>query len=298
MCFTVVYLHFSLSLSFSSASVTRPTPFAKDSISVTRHHRLSQPSQLKLNVHHLLSFGVTLQHVYYIDKMVQLERYPKGTKVVFIHRDGRDVAISFRARGYSWEKSVNRWVDDNMAALPFLDSGQALAVSFEKLTSSATVLQTMREVAKYVGIEATDADLAMALLPGTHQHAYQEYCTAYENDREKFTDLSASLVQLLSGRSSDLDEDKMKASMDRHDGKDDDLNNVEGGIERKGIEEVLQSKNSSRLERHNAFRTWQMSQAWTEIIQTSDRDWSVDEERYFMGREDVQELMRRFGYSY
>jgi hypothetical protein len=237
-----------------------------------------------------------LQHVYHIEKMLQLEVLPQTTKIVFIHRDGRDVAVSFRARGYSWEKSVNRWVEDNTAALPYLDSGQAYAVSFEKLTSKATVLETLRGVVEYLGIEATDAELGMALLPGTHQHSYQEYCTAYKNDNEKLADLAASLVQMLSERGSELDEHEMKASMDhRNIGKDDDPDDV-GGNEKIDIEDVLQNKSSNRLERHNAFRTWQMSQAWSEIIQSTDREWSADERRYFMGREDVQVLMRRFGY--
>jgi hypothetical protein len=222
-----------------------------------------------------------VQHVYFIEKMLELDSNPGNTKIVFIHRDGRDVATSFRARGYSWQKAVTRWVEDNEAALPFVDSGKALAVGFEELTDGRHVLSTLRRVADYLGIGAvTERDLALSLLPGTRQHDYQEYCTAYSNDDEKFSDLASSLVEVLAGQARQISGEN-------------------GGSVNSTVENGGGSKASggnSKLELHNMFRTWQMSQAWTEIAPSRQWTWTAEEETWFWGRGEVKRLMRRFGY--
>lgn len=223
--------------------------------------------------------------------MITLNARPNTTKIVFVHRDGRDVAISFRARGYNWEKSVNRWVEDNEAAIPFLDSGQAMAVSFEELTSKETVLKTLQSIAEYLGIDVTTSELSLALLPGTYEHKYQEYCTAYKNDEEKFKDLSASLVAMLANQDLSLSEDEMQKTVQKGDETDEQTQSGQNDFEN-----LSDTRKNSKLERHNEFRTWQMSQAWTEVERPSSRDWTKEEEKYFMEREDVQRLMHRFGY--
>jgi len=208
--------------------------------------------------------------VYHIEKMLELDPIENNTRIIFIHRDGRDVAASFRSRGYSWEKAINRWVDDNSIALPFIDSGAALPVSFEGLTSAKSVLRELKKVAAFLELPVDGTEVAFALLPGTKTRQYQEYCTPYANDEEKFDDLTASLVTMLAGKESPLAERPDPEKLD------DDL--------------------SEKMVEHNAFRTWQMAQAWTEVIPPVSRNWTWEEERYFFGRNDVRQLMKRFAY--
>jgi len=197
-----------------------------------------------------------------------------NTRVIFLHRDGRDVAISMRARGYSWAKSVGRWVEDNSAVLTYLDSRNVLSVSFEELTNAASVLRTLRQVADFLELPATDEQLALALMPGTHPHEYQEYCTAYRTDEEKAADLAASLVSVMARQAT------VSATAI-----DDD--------EQQGEDE----EGSSKLKKHNEFRTWQMSQAWAEVPTVVDRDWSENEKQEFYANQKAVHLMKRFGYK-
>jgi hypothetical protein len=50
-------------------------------------------------------------HVYSIDKIFKVIKDPK---IIVIIRDGRDVVASLYKRYDNFEKSVNRWIDDNM----------------------------------------------------------------------------------------------------------------------------------------------------------------------------------------
>lgn len=208
--------------------------------------------------------------------MFEMETVPGNTRVIFIHRDGRDVALSFKARGYSWDKSVARWVDDNRAAVPFLDRPEVLSVGFEELTTAGSVLPMLRRVADFLGLQVTDGQLVVALVPGTQPHDYQEYCSAYRNDAEKAADLAASLVAVIAGKGANLFEGQSE-------GQD-------------GVPSSGETLTGSKLEQHNAFRTWQMSQAWAEVPKVQRREWSAEEERQFYDNEAAMELMRRFGY--
>ena len=202
--------------------------------------------------------------------MLDLDPLKNNTRIIFIHRDGRDVAASFRARGYSWEKAITRWVEDNSIALPFIETGAALPVSFEKLTSAKGVLQQLQQVAAFLELPVDGTELALALLPGTRTRQYQEYCTPYASDEEKFDDLIASLVDVLAGK--------------------------EAPLTRKPDPEDVDEDLSEKMVEHNAFRTWQMAQAWAEVVPPTSRNWTWEEERYFFGRNDVRQLMKRFGY--
>jgi hypothetical protein len=204
---------------------------------------------------------------------------PPGSRVVFIHRDGRDVALSFRARGYKWGAAVGRWAADNAAAEAHLDSGAALAVAFKDLTTADTVLGTLERVAAFLGVAASREALALALLPGTRAHAYQEYCTAYGSDAERARDLHAALVSTLAAA----------GGARRGAGPGAGGGGAGGG--------GSAGEGGSRLERHNAFRTWQMAQAWAEVVEPEEREWTEEEEAYFWSRDDVARLMARFGYS-
>ena len=221
--------------------------------------------------------------------MLELDPIHNNTRVIFIHRDGRDVASSFKARGYSLEKAVNRWVEDNSAIIPYIDSRVAMPVSFEELTSKKGVLKVLRRVADFLQLPVTDAELSLSLLPGTKEHQYQEYCTAYGNDDEKFEDLSASLVQFLA--------DKGAAALSLSPPATAEAVSPTSAATYKATEEDRKSGGlSDTMVEHNEFRTWQMMQAWTEIPPITKRQWSWEEERYFFGRNDVRNLMKRFGY--
>jgi len=52
----------------------------------------------------------TPNHVYHIDKIFDCVESPK---VIVITRDGRDVVSSLNKRYSDFQKSVNRWIDDN-----------------------------------------------------------------------------------------------------------------------------------------------------------------------------------------
>lgn len=217
-----------------------------------------------------LSFSFFLQHVYFINKMLELDPLKNNTRIIFVHRDGRDVAVSFKNRGYTIEKAVDRWVEDNTAALPYLESGAALAVPFEELTSAAGVLRVLRQVADFLELQVLDVEFPLALMPGTRSRQYQEYCTPYRNDDEKIADLAASLVNVLAGKQPPQ---SMKPS-----------------------EADLEDGLGDNIVEHNTFRTWQMAQAWAEVRPPTSRNWTWEEERYFYNREDVRKLMRRLGY--
>lgn len=218
-----------------------------------------------------------MQHVHHIPKMLELGP-PGATRIVFIHRDGRDVAHSFKARGYGWAKAVSRWVDDNTAALPFLDAGAAMAVGFEQLAHRSSVLSTLRRVADFLSIPASNDQLVLALLPGTREHAYQEYCTAYRNDEDKQEDLRAGLVGSLAAQGAAAGTVASQETFREASAEDD--------------------HSGSAIRQHNALRTWQMTQAWTEVVAApAARELSKEEEEYFWGRSDVAALMARFGYG-
>lgn len=223
--------------------------------------------------------------MHYLNKILEMdskqrldnESKRKSTKIVFIHRDGRDVALSFKARSYNWTTAVNRWVEDNKVAIPYIESGDAFPVSFEKLTQASTVLSTLRQIAEFLNIEATDAELGMALMPGMKQHAYQEYCASYANDKEKSQDLAESLAAVLASKKAPLVNE----------------------IEEEGVDAEFEANGRKRGEkyvRHNAFRTWQMMQAWAEVGPKEEWNWTEDEKNEFYSREDAMKLMRYFGY--
>ena len=213
--------------------------------------------------------------------MLELDPLPNNTRIIFIHRDGRDVAASFATR-YSWEKAISRWVEDNTEVLPYLDAGVALPVKFEDLTSGAGVLRVLRSVADFLELPVVDAELALALLPGTKERQYQEYCTPYASDDEKFADLASSLVDVLAGKEGPGSIKPLAEDLEDGDG-DEDNGSGSGGLSELMIE-------------HNAVRTGQMAEAWGEVVSPAKRDWSWEDERYFYGRSDVRQLMKRFGY--
>lgn len=199
------------------------------------------------------------------------------TRIIFIHRDGRDVAISLQKRGYSWHKAVKRWVQDNNAILPHLDRNELLTLSFEDLANSEKVVHTLRKIKNHLRLEEiSDVDLSISLLPGKRIDARKQIAASYYNDREKAKYLGESLVNLMASMS-DYRSDPQKS--------------------RNAVDIALQmSEENARRFQHQQFRSWQMSQAWHEHFPTN-RNWSTSQKEYFWRYENVSFLMDLFNYS-
>jgi hypothetical protein len=85
-------------------------------------------------------------HVRMIDKIFAM--YPEA-RVVFIVRDGRDVAVSIRKRFGDIETGLNRWVDDNRHGLNWSDDPRVITVRYEDLVKRYD--ETMPGICKFIG---------------------------------------------------------------------------------------------------------------------------------------------------
>jgi hypothetical protein len=88
----------------------------------------------------------TPKHIHFIEQMLF---FRPQAKVLAMIRDPRDVACSLRARGFSFEEGLLRWLDDNKALLRHLKNEQVLVLSLEKL-----VRQPEEEMRKVLGFLA------------------------------------------------------------------------------------------------------------------------------------------------
>lgn len=85
-------------------------------------------------------------HVRMIDKI--FARYPEA-RVLFVVRDGRDVAVSMRKRFGDFSKGVRRWVDDNRQGLNWLDDPRVMKLSYEELVKQYA--ETMPRICHFIG---------------------------------------------------------------------------------------------------------------------------------------------------
>ena len=88
----------------------------------------------------------TPAHVRMIDRI--FARHPEG-KVLFVVRDGRDVAVSIRKRFGNFEKGIRRWVDDNRDGLNWANDPRVLKVRYEDLVKQYD--ESMRQVCQFIG---------------------------------------------------------------------------------------------------------------------------------------------------
>lgn len=72
----------------------------------------------------------TPKHIYNIEKILTLI---PDARVVLIIRDGRDVAMSIKARFHNFEKGIMRWIKDNRAGQHFWNHPQVLKVKYEDI---------------------------------------------------------------------------------------------------------------------------------------------------------------------
>jgi hypothetical protein len=74
----------------------------------------------------------TPAHIYHLGGIFKC--YPKA-KVILLIRDGRDVSMSLNKRWGNFERSVQRWVEDNKAGEPYWTHPQVLKLNYEVLVA-------------------------------------------------------------------------------------------------------------------------------------------------------------------
>lgn len=87
----------------------------------------------------------TPDHLYFIDEILQKI---KNAKIIYMLRDGRDVACSHKQRT-SFEDGVARWVKASTAIKPYIDNENVLIVKLEELVSSPH--KTLEGVMSFIG---------------------------------------------------------------------------------------------------------------------------------------------------
>jgi hypothetical protein len=85
-------------------------------------------------------------HVRKIDKI--FTSYPDA-RVLFVVRDGRDVAVSMRKRFGNFEKGLRRWVDDNRQGLNWTHDPRVMMVRYEDLVKRYD--ETMPRICAFIG---------------------------------------------------------------------------------------------------------------------------------------------------
>jgi hypothetical protein len=85
-------------------------------------------------------------HVQMIDRIFKM--YSEA-KVLFLIRDGRDVAVSMRKRFGEFETGLARWVDDNRQGLSWSDDSRVMSVRYEDLVKQYD--DTMPRICKFIG---------------------------------------------------------------------------------------------------------------------------------------------------
>ena len=88
----------------------------------------------------------TPAHVRMVDRI--FTKYPEA-KVLFVVRDGRDVAISMRKRFGDFKKGLRRWVDDNRQGLNWMDDPRVMMVRYEDLVKQYDA--TMPRICSFIG---------------------------------------------------------------------------------------------------------------------------------------------------
>lgn len=88
----------------------------------------------------------TPAHIHYLEQM--LNAYPEA-KILLLIRDGRNVAISLRKRWGDFERSVQRWVEDNRAGEPYWKHSRVMKLNYEQLV--ADFENQIRAILDFIG---------------------------------------------------------------------------------------------------------------------------------------------------
>lgn len=93
----------------------------------------------------------TPKNIYYLDKVIK--SYP-NIKILYIIRDGRDVAVSIKNRFGDIERGIQRWVKDNSFGLQYINHKNLYAFKYEDLVDNFE--QTMKKIFMFIGEEYED----------------------------------------------------------------------------------------------------------------------------------------------
>lgn len=90
----------------------------------------------------------TPRHLYKIEKINGLL---KNVKFLSCIRNGYDTIFSLNKRYNDLEKSINRYIDDNLFLISMIENNNIKLVKYEELTS--TTEKTLKEVCKFLNIK-------------------------------------------------------------------------------------------------------------------------------------------------
>lgn len=236
----------------------------------------------------LFSCISVLQHVLHIGRL--LEQAPDRTKVVMIHRDGRDVVASLVNRGLQWDEAIARYIDENEAALPYLDDARVFKVKFETFMDPESVLGVMRDLTTFLNIPVSDIYLAAGLLASSQPlelGAKAPHCQAYESDAEKYKDLGISLIGLLEELASQNPSRVLGGAPPSSAGNGQNATAAAEGRKRRETPLLV----------HQKRRTEQMSQAWQPQNSIWENELDNEKKKAFGSNPRIQKIMKKYGYS-
>jgi len=90
----------------------------------------------------------TPRHILYLDKIFQ---FCPDAKVVLMIRDGRDVAMSMKARTQDFEIGVRRWIDYNRAGEKYWTHPRVLKIRYEDIIEDFESI--VSKTVKFIGEE-------------------------------------------------------------------------------------------------------------------------------------------------
>ncbi|MDQ0160560.1 sulfotransferase family protein [Alkalibacillus salilacus] len=91
----------------------------------------------------------------HIMKVNRILKYYPNAQIIALVRDGRDVSLSLKKRYEDFNKSMNRWINDNEALIPFLDDKRVKVVKYESIITDFD--DTLLEVTEFLNEEYEDA---------------------------------------------------------------------------------------------------------------------------------------------
>jgi hypothetical protein len=135
----------------------------------------------------------TPSHVYGINKIFKLIENPK---IIVIIRDGRDVTASLNKRYNDFDKSFNRWIDDNTEWLNNQHKDSFHTLRYEDLVKEPHI--QLRKICEYLKEEYDDSMLYYKkeeFPKGTKE--YQVNQELYDGTKRYLKDLNKQQMDLL-----------------------------------------------------------------------------------------------------
>lgn len=197
----------------------------------------------------------------HVTQIATIKKLVPGAKFIFIYRNGRDVFRSLLARGYTPEKAVQRWVDDNLAMVRVIHSTDVFSIRFEDFVDAGEVLSIVGGLCNFLSIKCSEFHKLLALQGPWKalDPKAKGICTKYRNDTQKSSDLEQSLL--------------------RHMGQPVGLRDTD-----------LTGK------QHATLRRWQLSQPWQDLSYSTAPNMSAEFWSVFNSSKPASKLMNYFQY--